>query len=78
MEMDVAEFVNQCLRCMNGKTEMLKLRLLGEIVHGTKVAEVIYFYFSHLGMGKAFGDNGISNEAIKNLLVLVNNMSSYA
>lgn len=46
MEVDVREFVQQRLHCLDSRAEELRLRPLGELVQIKEVGEVIRFKFS--------------------------------
>ena len=67
MKEDVAEFVQQCLHCMDSRVGNVVPRPLDEILHGTEVGEVVHF--DHLKLGDS--DNGYAY-----VLVLVDNVSS--
>lgn len=60
MEVPVAAFFEGCVHCIDGKAGTLKLRPLGEVVHGTEVGEVIYFDLLHIEMGDRWGITALS------------------
>ena len=68
MKEDVAEFVQQCLHCVDSRTGNVLPRPLGEILHGAKVGEVLHF--DYLKSGDS--DNGYAY-----VLLLVDDVSSF-
>ena len=65
---DVAEFVQQCLHCVDSRAGNVVPRPLGEIFHETEVGEVLHFDYRKLGDS----DDGYSY-----VLVLFDNVSSF-
>ena len=61
-EEHVAEFVQQCLHCMNSKAGEKVPRPLGETMHGTRPGEVIHFDCLHLGASGPLGDDGLDED----------------
>lgn len=72
------EFVEERPHCTNSEARTPKSRLLGPMVHGTEVGEVIRSDFHLIGTGGgALRDNGVDGEASKFLLVLVEDVVGY-
>ena len=68
MKEEVAEFVQQCLHCVDSRTGNVVPRLLGEILQGTEVGEVLHFDYPKLGD---------SDDGYAYVLVLVDDVSSF-
>ena len=62
MEEHVAEFVKQCLHCMDSKEGEKVPRPLGETVHGTRPGEVVRFDYLHVGASGPLGDDGLDED----------------
>lgn len=62
---------------MDSKAEKLTALLLGELLHGEKVDQVILFNFLHIGAGEPLGKHGVGNVASKNLLFIVEGIGRY-
>ena len=68
MKEDVAEFVQQCLNCVDSRAGNVVPRPLGEILYGTEVGEVLHFDYLKLGD---------SDDGYAYVLVLVDDVSSF-
>jgi hypothetical protein len=68
MEVDIKEFVQRCLNCVDAHGGAKVPRPLGEHVHGTAPTHVLHFDFFHLGAAK-------NNATLKYLLVLYDDFS---
>ena len=68
MKEDEAEFVQQCLHCVDSRAGNVVPRPLGEILYGTEVGEVLHFDYLKLGDR----DDGYAY-----VLVLVDDASSF-
>ena len=62
---------------MDGTAGMLKPRPLGVVVHGKEVGAVLHFDFLHIGTGRPVGEDGIGGEAVKYLLVVMEDVIGY-
>lgn len=49
MEVDIGEFVQHCLHCLDSRAKELRLRPSGEPVHIEEVGEAILFKFPYRG-----------------------------
>ena len=78
MEKHVAEFVKQCLHCMDSKAGEKELRPLGETVHGTRPGEVVHFDYLHVEASGPLGDDGLDEvEGYRYILVMMDDMSNW-
>lgn len=50
MKADMGEFVRQCLHYVHGEAAEQKPPLLGELIHGERVGDVINMAFRHIGV----------------------------
>ena len=62
MEEHVAEFVKQCLHCMDSKSKEKVPRPLGETVHDTRPGEVVHFDYLQVGASGPLGDDGLDED----------------
>lgn len=77
MKAEARECVWQCLHYMDSKAGEPKPCPLGEMVHGARVGEVIYFDFPYIGAGGAMGKEGVGKVAFKYLFLTVEVVSGY-
>ena len=77
MEKDIAKFVRQCLHCVDSKAGNDMPRPLGDLVHGTKVGDVLHFDFLSLGESDVIDTGGLVDEGYKHLLVFVDDVSRF-
>ena len=78
MEEHVAEFVKQCLHCMNSKAGEKVPRPLGETVHGTRPGEVVHFDCLHVGASGPLGGDGLDeDEGYRYTLAMMDDMSNW-
>ena len=77
-EEHVAEFVTQCLHCMDSKAGEKVPRSLGETVHGTRPGEVVQFDYLHVGASGPLGDDGLDEDGgYRYILVMMDDMSNW-
>ena len=58
----MAEFVKQCLHCMDSKADEKIPRPLGEMVHGKRPDEVLHFDYLYVGNSGPLGKDGLDKE----------------
>ena len=78
MEKDIAKLVRQSLHCIDLKAGNAIPRLLGDLVHGTELGDVLHFDYLSLGERDAIGTGGLIDGSYKNVLVLMDNVSRFA
>ena len=78
MEAQVAEFVRQCLHCVDSKAGEMIPRPLGETVHGTRPGEVMHFDSLYVGESGPLGEDGLAeSDGYKYILVLMDDLSNF-
>ena len=78
MEKNMAKFVRQCLHCTESKAGNAMPRPLGDLVHGTEVADVLHFdYHLSLGESDAIEMGGLVDGGYKHVLVLMDDVSRF-
>ena len=78
IEEHVAEFIKQCLHCMDSKAGKKVPRPLGETVHGTRPGEVVHFDYLHVGASGPLGDDGLDEDlGYRYILATMDDMSSW-
>ena len=78
MEKNLAKFVRQCLHCTESKAGNAMPRPLGDLVHGTEVADVLHFdYHLSLGESDAIDMGGLVDGGYKHVLVLMDDVSRF-
>ena len=70
-EKDIAEFVRQCLHCVDSKAGNAMPRLLGDLVHGTEVGDVLHFDYLSLGKSDAIDTGGLVDGGYKYMLLIL-------
>lgn len=76
MEDHVADFVKQCLHCMDSKAGEKVPRPLGETVHGT--CPVVHVDYLYVGESGPMGEEGLDeDESFKYVLVMLDDMSNW-
>ena len=63
MEVQVREFVRQCLHCADSRAGDVVPRPFGETVHGTTPNEVVHFDYLYVGESGPLASQGLSEEA---------------
>lgn len=76
-EAEVGEFVRQCLHFAESRAGEFRPRLLGDLVHGEGVGEIIYFDFLHIRAGGSSGKDGGGKVPNKYIFVIFEDASSY-
>lgn len=77
MEVDVDDFVRQCLHCVDSKAGELDPCPLGQPIHREGIGEVSRFYFHHVGGGWPLGNHGVGNVARKSIFAINEDVSDY-
>ena len=77
MEKDIAKFVRQCLHCVDSKARNAMPRPLGDLVHDTKVGDVLHFDYLSLWENDAIDTGGLVNGGCKHVLVLMDDVSRF-
>ena len=77
MEKDIAKFIRQCLHCTDSKAGNAVPRPLGDLVHGTKVDDVLHFDYLSLGESDAIDMGGLVDGGYKHVLVLMDDVSRF-
>ena len=77
MEKDLAKFVRQCLLCVDPTAGNAMPRLLGDLVHGTEVGDVLHFDFLGLGGSDAIDTGSLVDGGFKHVLVLMEDVSRF-
>lgn len=78
MEVDVGDFVRQCLHCVENKVGELEPCPLGQLIHGEGIGEVVCFYVHHAGSGGPLGNHGVGNVASKSIFAIDEDVSGSA
>lgn len=73
----VHEFVWLCLHFTESQAGELRPCLLGELVHGDGVGEIIHFDFLDIRAGGSLGKGGVGKVPSRYLLVVFEDISSY-
>ena len=77
MEKDTVKFVRQCLHCVDLKAGNAMPRLLGDLVHGTEVCDVLYFDYLSLRESDAIDTSGLVDGDYKHVLLLMDYVSRF-
>ena len=77
MEKDIIKFILQCLHCVDSKAGNAMPRLLGDVVHGTAVDDVLHFDYLSLGESDGIDMGGLVDGGYKPVRVLMDDVSRF-
>ena len=77
MEKDLAKFVRQCLHGIDSKAGNSIPRPPSDLMHGTKVCDVLHFGYLSLGKRDAIDMGGLVVRSYKHVLVLMDDVSRF-
>lgn len=79
MKKDVAEFIRQCLHCIDSRLGGLRLRPLVQAVNGTGVGESIHSDLLRVGTAEPLGAGqaSVGTKTPKHLILIVEDICSY-
>ena len=78
MEAQMREFVQQCLHCVDTRSEDVVPRPLGETVHGTAPNEVVHFDCLYVGESGPQAYQGLSEDGgFRYILIIMDDLSNF-